>query len=88
MGGEAGAHDDYYAINPRNVSGMVEKSAKKPFCDAKFTKKRVFLGDRVLEPERETSIINDLRAPQAAHLKWFYLENSFRPWFTVRQAAL
>jgi hypothetical protein len=58
-------HDDYYAINPRRVSGMVEKSKKKPFCDVKFDKKRVFLGDRVLEPQRERSIINDLRAPQA-----------------------
>jgi hypothetical protein len=65
LGGQAGTHDDYYAINPRRVSGMVEKSKKKPFCDAKFDKKRVFLGDRVLEPQRERSIINDLRAPQA-----------------------
>jgi hypothetical protein len=67
LGGQAGTHDDYYAINPRRVSGMVEKSKKKPFCDAKFDKKRVFLGDRVLEPQRERSIINDLRAPQATH---------------------
>jgi hypothetical protein len=65
LGGQAGTHDDYYTINPRRVSGMVEKSKKKPFCDAKFDKKRVFLGDRVLEPQRERSIINDLRAPQA-----------------------
>jgi hypothetical protein len=65
LGSQAGTHDDCYAINPRHVSGMVEKSKKKPFCDAKFDKKRVFLGDRVLEPQRERSIINDLRAPQA-----------------------
>src|ERR1700722_11089077 len=65
LGGQAGTHDDYYAINPRSVSGMVEKSKKKPFCDAKFDKKRVFLGDRVLEPQRERSIINALCAPQA-----------------------
>ena len=65
LGGQAGTHDDYYAINPRGVSGMVEKSKKKPFCDVKFDKKQVFLGDRVLEPQRERSIINDLRAPQA-----------------------
>jgi hypothetical protein len=44
---------------------MVEKSKKKPFCDAKYCKKRAFLGDSLLEPKRETSNRNDLRAPQA-----------------------
>jgi hypothetical protein len=47
------AHDDYYATNPRSVGEMVEKSKKKPFCDAKLGKRRVFLGDRVLESQRE-----------------------------------
>jgi hypothetical protein len=65
LGGDPSAHDDYYAKNPRSVDEMVEKSAKKPFCDVKFGKRRVYLGDRVLEPQRERSIINDLRAPQA-----------------------
>jgi hypothetical protein len=65
LGGDPSAHDDYYAKDPRNVGQMVEKSKKKPFCDAKFGKKRVSLGDRVLEPQRERSVINDLRAPQA-----------------------
>jgi hypothetical protein len=36
--GKTGAHNDYYAINPRKIGGMVEKSKKKPFCDAKFGK--------------------------------------------------
>ena len=44
---------------------MVEKSEKKPFCAAKYGKNRMFLGDRLLEPKRGTSNINDLRAPQA-----------------------
>jgi hypothetical protein len=63
--GAVGAHNDYYAINPRRVGGMVEKSAKKPFCDAKYGKNWVFLGDGLLGPKRGTSNINDLRAPQA-----------------------
>jgi hypothetical protein len=45
---------------------MVEKSEKKPFCDAKYGKNWVFLGDGLLGPKRGTSNINDLRAPQAA----------------------
>jgi hypothetical protein len=65
LGGDPSAHDNYYAKDPRNVGEMVEKSKKKPFWDAKFGKKRVFLGDRVLEPQRERSSLNDLRAPQA-----------------------
>jgi hypothetical protein len=32
LGGQAGTHDDYYAINPRRVSGMVEKSKKNRFA--------------------------------------------------------
>jgi hypothetical protein len=44
---------------------MVEKSKKKPFCDPKYGKNRVFVGDRLREPKRETSIIKDLRATQA-----------------------
>jgi hypothetical protein len=63
LGGDPSAHDDYYAKDPRSVGEMVEKSKKKRFCDAKFGKERVFLGDRVLEPQRERSVINDLRAP-------------------------
>jgi hypothetical protein len=65
LGGDPSAHDDYYAINPRSIGEMVEKSKKKPFCDAKFGKKRVFLGDRLLLPKREATVINDLRATQA-----------------------
>jgi hypothetical protein len=65
LGGQAGTHDDYYAINPRHVSGMVEKSKKKPFCDAKYCKKGAFPGDGLMEPKRETPNGSDLRAPQA-----------------------
>jgi hypothetical protein len=48
--GKTDAHNDYYAINPRSVGGTVEKSKKRPFCDAKLSKIRAFLGDRVPEP--------------------------------------
>jgi len=47
------AHDDYYAINPRNVGAMVEKSKKKSPCDAKFGENGQFLGDRVPPPDRD-----------------------------------
>ena len=47
--GDTSSHDNYYTTNPRNVGGMVEKSEKKPFCDAKCGKIRAFLGERVLD---------------------------------------
>ena len=88
LGGQAGTHDDYYAINPRRVSGMVEKSKKKPFCDAKFDKKRVFLGDRVLEPQRERSIINDLRAPQATRSRSRMFDPPYPPAYNLHESDL
>jgi len=42
----------------------VEKSKKKPLCDAKFGKHGLFWGDRLAEPKRDTSIIIHLRATQ------------------------
>jgi hypothetical protein len=69
MGGDPSAHDDYYANDPRGIGEMVEKSKKKLFCDAKFGKKRVFLGDRFLKPNRARSTTNDLRTAQATPSK-------------------
>jgi hypothetical protein len=65
MRGDPSAHDDYYARYPRGFGGMVEKSKKKLFCDAKFGKNQAFLGDRSLNPNRARSATNDLRAAQA-----------------------
>ena len=58
------AHTDNYATYPRDVGGMVEKSRKNPFCDAKSANIG-FLGERLSKPKRATSIIKDLRAAQA-----------------------
>ena len=38
------AHNDNYAINPRKVEEMVEKSRKTPLCDAKLGEISAFLG--------------------------------------------
>jgi hypothetical protein len=93
LGGDPSAHDDYYAKDPRSVGEMVEKSEKKPFCDVKFGKRRVYLGDRVLEPQRERSIINDLRAAQAALARAQLVDTSVTRWYhcitrCVRRAFL
>jgi len=45
---------------------MVEKSKKNPPGDAKYGKIRQFLGDRLFESNRDTSLINNLRAAQPA----------------------
>jgi hypothetical protein len=59
-----GAHHDNYAINPRSVGGMVEKSRKTRVCDAKLGKYHQFLGERLSGPKRGTPIIKDLRSTQ------------------------
>jgi len=58
------AHNDYYAINPRNVGPMVEKSEKKSPCDIKSPKNSQPLGDRLLQPDRDASAIKHLRTEQ------------------------
>ena len=66
LGDDPSAHDDYYARYPRDASGMVEKSKKNPPCDAKFGEKRLFVGERLPQPDRARPTTNDLRAAQAA----------------------
>jgi hypothetical protein len=46
---------------------MVEKSEKTTLCDAKLQKSRGFLGERLSEPKRDASVVNDLGAEQAPH---------------------
>jgi hypothetical protein len=43
---------------------MVEKPKKSPPCDATHGKNREFWGDRLAEPIRDASVINNLRAKQ------------------------
>jgi hypothetical protein len=42
-------HTNYYAIDPRKVGDVVEKSGKNRPCDAKCGKSQGFLGERPKE---------------------------------------
>ena len=42
-------HTSYYAIDPREVGDVVEKSGKNRPCDAKCGKSERFLGERAKE---------------------------------------
>ena len=42
-------HTSYYAIDPREVGDVVEKSGKNRPCDAKCGKSERFLGERATE---------------------------------------
>jgi hypothetical protein len=56
------SHDHYYAINPRGVGAVVEKSEKNSPCDAKYGKYRWFFGEDRPGPKRGASLIKELRA--------------------------
>src|SRR5271155_5659672 len=63
------AHERYYAINPRIVGEMVEKSRKIRLCDAKIRENRSILGERLPELKRDAWLDNDLRTTQPAPLE-------------------
>jgi hypothetical protein len=50
---EEGAPMVYYAIDPRGVGGVVEKSWENRPCDAKCGKYEVSLGERLEEAVRD-----------------------------------
>jgi len=64
------AHERYYAINPRIVGEMVEKSRKIRLCDAKIRENRSILGERLPELKRDAWLDNDLRTTQPARQEW------------------
>jgi hypothetical protein len=67
------AHERYYAINPRIVGEMVEKSRKIRLCGAKIRENRSILGERLPELKRDAWLDNDLRTTQPAQNNMMFL---------------